>query len=87
LARNGEGPRERGPYIVLQAHASHSRRERIWGLPARSRLLNSILDISPSNTGTLIPQAATMPTLRSMAEMGLLVGTAVAVLVIATMVL
>jgi hypothetical protein len=45
------------------------------------------LDISPSKARTVIANAATMLTLRSIAEMGLLVSAAVVVLVLASVVL
>jgi hypothetical protein len=45
------------------------------------------LDISPSKPGRMVRGGTTMQMLRSMVEMGLLVGTAVAVLLLATLVL
>jgi hypothetical protein len=72
---------------MLQARARCSGRRHLWALPARSRPVNSALDISPSKAGMVIANAATMLTLRSIAEMGLLVSAAVVVLVLASLVL
>jgi hypothetical protein len=50
-------------------------------------LVKSILDISPNGTDGFTPAAKAMLTVRATAEMALLVGAALAVLIIAAIVL
>jgi hypothetical protein len=49
--------------------------------------MQSVLDIGPSRTDSVFSFVTAMPTIRSMAEMALLVSATVAVLVIAALVL